>query len=308
MGGSSTTTQRNDPYAPAQPLINEGLSAAKSLYDKGGFNITPYQGQLMAGRDQFSTASDNATLPQVGQNLGAINAAQGGAMRALDPTLRSGAFDQVKQNVIADIMPSINGSFAGSGMTGSSLHAQNLSKGLTAGMANVENQAFQQGENRALTAAGMIPGLGDAANSQLSFLSGVGADRQKQSQAEINAQVFQDQQGKTAEMDAVRNYLALTTGAGGQFGVQTSTTKKRPGLFGMLGAGMQAAPFLFSDRRLKEDIKRVGETDDGLPIYTYKYTGGDTYHMGVMADELAEVNPSAVVEIQGYKAVNYGAI
>jgi len=42
------------------------------------------------------------------------------------------------------------------------------------------------------------------------------------------------------------------------------------GLFGGI-TGM----FSFSDRLLKEDIERVGKTDDGLPIYTYKYKGED---------------------------------
>lgn len=75
------------------------------------------------------------------------------------------------------------------------------------------------------------------------------------------------------------------------------------GLFGLGSA-------LLSDRRTKKDIRRVGETDAGVPIYTYKYKGGEgPTHMGVMADEVAEFFPDAVSPIAGdIKGVDYGAV
>lgn len=63
-----------------------------------------------------------------------------------------------------------------------------------------------------------------------------------------------------------------------------------------------------SDKRMKRDIKRVGKLDNGLGVYTYKYLNNDMVYMGVMAQEVEEVNPSAVVERDGIKYVNYGAI
>ncbi|HBO1919656.1 TPA: tail fiber domain-containing protein [Pseudomonas aeruginosa] len=65
---------------------------------------------------------------------------------------------------------------------------------------------------------------------------------------------------------------------------------------------------LMSDRRMKVDIKRVGQTDSGLPIYTYRYKGHPTVHMGVMAQELQAVNPDAVVERDGILFVNYAEV
>lgn len=243
MGSSSTTTQNNKPYAAAEPLIQEGLADAKSMYDAGGFNITPYQGDLVADRTAFQQAADAGTPGAVYGAMGGASAGMGALQRAMDPTQRSGAWDQVRQNVIADIMPSINASFAGSGMTGSTLHQQNLAKGLSAGLAGAEVDAWQQGENRALQAAGMIPGMNNAAFGALDYLRGVGADQQGQNQAEIQAAAFQDQQAKTADLNALQDYLALSTGAGGQFGVQSSRTKQSMGPLGLLGFGMQALPF-----------------------------------------------------------------
>lgn len=74
-------------------------------------------------------------------------------------------------------------------------------------------------------------------------------------------------------------------------------------LGGLFGLG---AKFLMSDRRLKEDIKRIGVTDGGQPIYTYKYKGDDTTRMGVMAQE----SPSEAVAVHpsGYMMVNYGML
>lgn len=83
------------------------------------------------------------------------------------------------------------------------------------------------------------------------------------------------------------------------------------GLFGLgssLGAAAITAPAVASDIRVKTDIKRVGMTDDGLPVYTYRYKWGGPVQMGVMAQEVAEVNPAAVVNVGGMLAVNYGEL
>jgi hypothetical protein len=72
--------------------------------------------------------------------------------------------------------------------------------------------------------------------------------------------------------------------------------------------GSAAGGAMASDRRLKTDIKKVGKTDSGLSVYTYKYKGDDKTHMGVMAQEVEEVFPEAVTEVDGYKAVHYDLI
>lgn len=233
MGSSSTTTQDNKPYEAAQPLIDQGLADAQSLYNAGGFNITPYQGDLVADRTGYQLAADAAAPGAVLGAMGAGGAAQSAALRAMDPY----ASDAVKNRVIEDIMPSINSSFANSGMFGSTLHAQNLAKGLSSGLAGVEDQA----QARALQAAGMVPGLNQAQFGALDYLSGVGGQQQQQAQAEIQADVFQDQQAKSAELAALQDYLALSSGAGSTFGVQSSTTRQNPGLLGLAGFGLQGA-------------------------------------------------------------------
>lgn len=71
------------------------------------------------------------------------------------------------------------------------------------------------------------------------------------------------------------------------------------GLFGLL-----SAPFMaFSDIRLKTDIRRVGSTDGGTPIYAFRYKAGGPMQLGVMAQEV----PEASIEDPetGYLMVDY---
>lgn len=73
------------------------------------------------------------------------------------------------------------------------------------------------------------------------------------------------------------------------------------GLFGLGSALIGALPF--SDARLKENIKRVGSTDGGTPIYVYNYKGDRTPHMGVMAQDVPQAR---VVDPEtGYYRVDY---
>jgi hypothetical protein len=61
----------------------------------------------------------------------------------------------------------------------------------------------------------------------------------------------------------------------------------------------------FSDRRLKHDIKKIGETKDGLPIYSFKYNGSDQTQIGLMAQDVEKKRPEAVGLAAGFKTVDY---
>lgn len=66
------------------------------------------------------------------------------------------------------------------------------------------------------------------------------------------------------------------------------------------------APLAASDRRLKTDIRRVGKTDGGLPLYAYRYKAGGPHQIGVMAQDVQKVRPDAVGDIGGgFLGVDY---
>jgi len=92
----------------------------------------------------------------------------------------------------------------------------------------------------------------------------------------------------------------LIAGAGSQ-----SQSKNRGGSGGLLGAAAGIGS-LFSDRRLKTDIEKVGELDDGLGVYRYKMFGNGESVTGVMADEVEKLRPWAMAEpVHGFARVNY---
>lgn len=76
---------------------------------------------------------------------------------------------------------------------------------------------------------------------------------------------------------------------------------------GLMGgaANLGSAAIMASDRRVKRDIKRVGTADNGLPIYSYRYIWGGPVQIGVMAQDVAEVNPGAVADLGGFLGVDY---
>lgn len=83
------------------------------------------------------------------------------------------------------------------------------------------------------------------------------------------------------------------------------------GLMGLGGAGIMR----WSDINMKENIKAIGYLPNGLPVYEYEYKSefkdiaGHGVHIGVMAQEVEERFPEAVVlQPNGFKAVNYGAL
>ena len=64
---------------------------------------------------------------------------------------------------------------------------------------------------------------------------------------------------------------------------------------------------MFSDRRLKSNIVRVGTHPLGIGIYEYDIFG--ERQRGVMADEVLKVMPEAVMTADnGYMMVNYGML
>ena len=64
-----------------------------------------------------------------------------------------------------------------------------------------------------------------------------------------------------------------------------------------------------SDRRLKENIKKIGESISGLGIYKFNYIGKAKQYIGTMADEVIKVVPEAVVTMSnGDLGVNYNLI
>lgn len=72
-------------------------------------------------------------------------------------------------------------------------------------------------------------------------------------------------------------------------------------------AGMAAQAAMMSDARVKDRIEYLG-TKSGHKVYEFSYKGDDARYRGVMAQDLLETQPDAVVNIDGILHVNYDKI
>lgn len=64
--------------------------------------------------------------------------------------------------------------------------------------------------------------------------------------------------------------------------------------------------FTLSDERAKTDTDKIGETDDGMGIYSYRYKGQPQKQIGLMAQEVQRKKPQAVRKgVDGLLRVNY---
>ena len=70
---------------------------------------------------------------------------------------------------------------------------------------------------------------------------------------------------------------------------------------------------MMSDIRSKENIVYLGKKDE-YNVYEFEYKPefrnrwGHGKHIGVIAQEVEQIKPDAVTEIDGYKAVDYGRL
>ena len=119
------------------------------------------------------------------------------------------------------------------------------------------------------------------------------------------------QMANTSIGDYIYNSAALRNQ---QYGQQMqSNASQMGGLYGLGGTALTAAmkygPMFMSDRRVKRDIREMGiKLVNGLKLYAYRYLNDAKERVGVMADDVLKVNPSAVGMYKGYLTVNYGAL
>ena len=190
-------------------------------------------------------------------------------------------------------------------------------------------ESLNRAESRRIAAGQRAP---EFAQQQLqaqltapSLQEAIGKDIESRDAARLADQARLTQQGQEARREQTVNLANLL---GGLAGLGTSTTFQNqssgftssafPGgaspFQQAVGAVGAVAPF-FSDIRLKTNIKQVGKLDNGIKLYTWKWTAeakkivGDQAEYGVLADEVQEIMPEAVSRgSDGYLRVNYAAV
>lgn len=187
--------------------------------------------------------------------------------------------------------------------------------GTTANNITQQNQVPLENALKGIAASGQLPGLyTGAANAQLGAASAAdqapwqNISRWLQGVLPIAALGSESQGTSQGTQTRVQPDSTLGNVMGGLSGL-TGILGQTGAFAGAQGAGWLSSllPMLaMSDERLKENIAEIGETHDGQPLYSYNYKGDSMPRVGLMAQDVEKRQPDAVVEIAGYKAVDYG--
>ena len=325
MGGK-TTTSTNQVTIPQDVLdrynaVNAQASqAAQNPFQKYGTTaedfVAQFNKQQMKGVSGINDVVGDYK-PYMSQATSATQAGMGPAYKGIDdymsPYIKDVAdttraqMEQAQEQAQSGALGTAvqSGAFGGdrAGVAAANLANQNqMAMGST--MANIYNQGYTQALGasqadlaRQLQGGAQMAGLG-AQSQQLGLQGaqaqlGAGTQMQQTQQAGIDALINQFQQEQGYPFQVAQFLANIAMGTGALSGSTTTTTQPAQ---------------IWSDRRLKHDIKKIGEADNGLPIYTFKYKGDENQqtHVGFMADEVEKKNPDAVgLDPSGYKTVDY---
>lgn len=299
----------------------------------------PYTGQIQSLANDLFTGGPDRT----GMVNDAYSAYKQQAQPYLDPgyldPYNNPAFKSYLDTTANDIQSRMASMYAGAGRdpSGAGNFGQNLARGITEGTAPIfanqynQNVATQRGAQDSLfsaggQSAGLLSGLDQTALGNRA--QGVGAAAEALGSQNYGAKSI-------LEAEAMRRGLPLgnlnqlsqlllpiagmgsqTSGTSSSTGTQTMSPVQQamgwtnvaknalPAAQG-IGGTAQYLGGIFSDRRLKEDIKAVGKLDNGLTVYSYRYKAGGPVQIGLMADEVEKVAPEAIGESGGFKTVRY---
>lgn len=300
MGQRETSTSA--PWGPAQGSLKNILGEAGNLYESGGMTTPAYSGPRVAGFGDVTQQAQEGIVNRASGGSPLLSGMQGTLSNMMSGDYQNDRLDAVKQNALSSAIPAATSMFSGSGMIDSSAAMDHVGRAATQAVAPYEYQAAQQAQNQALQAAGMAPAAYQAQFAPDQMLAGVGQQQDMLSQQQIDADMARYYEGQNQDLAGLQNYANLATAIGGMGGQsQSHQPMGLGGALSILGSGLS----LFSDRRLKKNIRKIGETRGGSNIYSYNYKWSDLPQVGVMADEV----PDAIAgTVGGYSTIDYARV
>lgn len=288
MGGGSSKSRQGSAQKWAKPFAKAAAAETQSVYNDNRQGLQDLTGQvqgLVPGLIDKYNAGDPS-----------LNAAQGYVTSTLDPSYLSGS-NPYLENIInttnANVRDQVGAAYGSRGSYGGTAWESALAKGLAGNEAGLRYGDYNNRMQAQQSAAGMAPQ--QAAAGYLGIQPTLAA-------ATAGAQI------PYTGISALDSNLASLFQGG-----KTKTTEGIGSTLSGIGSMMSGGAALgkLSDRRLKENIERVGELPDGLGVYHWNYIwdAPEVRHEGVMADEVAELRPWALGPlVDGFATVNYGAL
>lgn len=274
-------------------------------------------GQLYGGSGSITDRAMASPLYQAavqqGENSVLRNASATGGLRSGNA---QDALATVNQNALVSAYnDQLNGL---QGLASLQSNANNIAS-YQAGIGNTLGQgqiSYGQQLGQGQAAYSQLLGQGQATYGQL-LGQGQATYGQQLGQGQVaSAQTLAQGQISSAEAIANANNAAATAVSQGQIAAAQNSSQASQNstnnMFGLAGLGMQAFS-TFSDRRLKTNIRYIGE-ENGHRKYSWDWNEkaaalglhGASY--GVIADEVASTHPHAVSTRSGYQVVDYSAL
>ena len=339
--GMQTAAQRAQQGIGFQPSGGELVAQAAGRAQQGmGFTpgtlagadlsayMNPYQQQVMDVTEANINRQLQGQLGQIGAQAQAARAFGGDRQAVAESLARSEAQRQQAQ-MAANL--GYQGYTQAQALAQQDIQnrlaAEQQQMGAATQLANLANLGFGQQlatEQQQLASANQLANLANVGFGQAQSIEdrmmGYGSAQQQLTQSLINAALGQ-YGGFTGFPSTALGY---TSGALNAVPIpQTTTQTQTPGLFDYLTLGASTLAALppgvigpFSDVRLKEKIKRVGNLTPEIGLYEWQWNDeakrigvGDQPTVGVIAQEVKDKIPGAVLlGDDGYFRVNYDKI
>lgn len=320
MGGSKSkqsSTQTSEPPKWAKPLFTKSASDALNLYNSGeGGNV--YQGQRVADLSGTTTGainrltgaadmynSDAVNKLATGDTSSGRNLAEmaSGSLLGNNPYFESALQGQLDKSAAQTMSQ-----FSGAGRYGSGANTNALATSLGNIRSNALSNQYNQDVQNMLTANNQI----DSANqNQLNSLNSLyqgysgalgnalagGQILDQNAQNQLNADFDKWTEADNRGWTRLGLLQSAAAGAAGNYGTQTGSQKQSGFSLGTK-----------SDVRAKENIVPVG-IRNGHTVYEWNYKGSSARYRGVMAQDVLEKDPLAVmIDDDGLFMVDYGRV
>jgi hypothetical protein len=305
MGGKSSTQKtENKPPKWATPLFQQSASEAQKIYDSGaGGNV--YQGETVAGLGDTTkqgiagvqSAAAGFNNPAVANNL--TDWASGKNVMS-NPYFESALTGQL--NNAAD---QVQSRFSGSGRYGSGANTNALTNTLGNIRAGALSNQYNQDVNNMFTAGNALTNWNQGNIGAQQAVTNAGQLEDQARQAQLTADFTKWQSEDMQPWTRLGLLQSAAAGSAGNYGTNTQTVSQP--FNALQGVGALGSLFTKSDARLKTGIKPIG-VKNGHTIYEWRYIGSTMRYRGVMAQDVIDIKPSAVIVQNGFYAVDYGML
>ena len=247
-GGGNTTTTRTEPYAPAEPFLQDILGEAQNIYRSGvgrqffpGSTVVPFADQTQQALNLQQSAALEAAAPS------ALNQQAANVFSEFASTPQTNQYlSDLRSGITSDVLGNIQTQFGGMGRTGTSPGAQQAAaRGVAQAYAPIAAQISNQERNRQLQAAGALPGIQAGMDTRrmgaISSLGQVGSAYEDLARRQLQDQISRFQFGQQAPMQALQDYAGLITPIASGFPSSQAQGPERNRLLGGLGGALGGA-------------------------------------------------------------------